>query len=190
MKMRFIAPYDIPGIFDSIVDERHRICDRCPREWRRNLFLSLRGPGYAGIQREHKPDYRHRDRGAEKVTPDFLDMGPMPENSRFPVRAYGISQENFPRHAPLRRAFHHHNGSGSYRSMHTDNRYPVPGVPQALSCRSPAYRLSGFSGVLFSALPQISHVSPRQSLLPKTGLLCGHRVGLCTFDQIPVIPGR
>jgi hypothetical protein len=38
-------------------------------------FLPLFGPDDTGIQREHKRDYRHRDRGAEKIIPDFLHTG-------------------------------------------------------------------------------------------------------------------
>jgi hypothetical protein len=44
MKLRFPTPDAVPGKSDSLVDERHRIGDRCPREWIRNLFLPLYGP--------------------------------------------------------------------------------------------------------------------------------------------------
>jgi len=40
----------------------------------RESFLPLFVPDDTGIQREDEPDHRHRDRGAEKVIPDFLDM--------------------------------------------------------------------------------------------------------------------
>lgn len=75
MKMWFPAPDGIPGTCNPLMDERYRISDRCPPEWRWYLFLPLPGVGYAGIQREHKPDYRHRDRGAEKIISDFLHVG-------------------------------------------------------------------------------------------------------------------
>ena len=49
-------------------------------------------------------------------------------------------------HYPLRILFRHHTGSGRHRSMHRENRYPVPGVPQVLFFRIPASRLRGFLG--------------------------------------------
>ena len=76
MKKGLITPEGFPGIFDCIMNRRNSISDWCQRVGKGDGLLPLQGAGYAGLQREHQPDYRDRHCGGNKITQDLFCMRP------------------------------------------------------------------------------------------------------------------